>query len=188
MGSAADALNSYRLEIEGARERRAAVPRSELTGVHINRITVRESSGDTPLLYESGSSLVLELDADVATDLHGKPLQVQFTVDSELGDRVQTLHSSWAEASVVGETTINVRCTIDAAYLAPGRYFISGWVFGAGEYLDHIERAVSFEIAPPSELLDPKRLPAYGPVVFPHRFEQLESASVASIGGASAGQ
>jgi hypothetical protein len=188
MGSAADALESYRRETEDVRGRSRDGNGRELSGAYITRLEVRDVRGGTPLLYDSGDSLVLELEAEVAPELRGKELHVQFTVDSEAGVRVFTAHSSWAQAPMIADATISVRCTIDQAYLAPGRFFVSGWVSTGGDYLDHIERAASFEIAPSTEFLHPKRIPAYGPVDFPHRFEQIEPAHAASFGGGSVGQ
>jgi lipopolysaccharide transport system ATP-binding protein len=188
MGSAADALDSYRRETEDRRERSADGLGREHTGVYITRVETRDAAGETPLLYESGEPLVLELEAEVAPELRGSVLHAQFTVDTEVGGRVFTAHSSWAEVPVIADATITVRCTIDEAYLTPGRFFVSAWVSTADESLDHIERAASFEIAPTREFLDPKRIPAYGPVDFPHRFEQIETVRTVGSSGGSAEQ
>jgi lipopolysaccharide transport system ATP-binding protein len=120
IGTASDALESYRRETEDARERTVDGER-ELEGAYITRVEVRSVHGEASTLRDSGEPLVLELEAEIADDLKGRPLQVQFTIDTETGGRVFTAHSSWAHASVVARNrNVVVRCTIDEPYLAPG--------------------------------------------------------------------
>jgi lipopolysaccharide transport system ATP-binding protein len=183
IGTAVEALDSYRGEIDAARERDVNVHGRERGGAYITRIDVRDAEGDAPLMLDSGEPIVFELHAEVAPEMADRGLQVQFTIDTEGGVRVFTAHSSWANTPIVAsDGTITVRCMIEEPHLAPGRFFVSGWVSASGEYLDHLERAATFEIAPAAEFLDPKRIPAYGPVDFPHRFEQVAQAEAAAVG------
>lgn len=180
IGSAADALESYRRETEGIKDRRHEAAPLDLA--HITRVAVFDAVGDSQPLFNSGGTLVLELEAEVAPRYRSEALQAQFTIDTDAGERVLTMNSAWAKFPIVTTSaTMTVRCTIDEVFLAPGRFFVSAFLNASDTYLDHAERAAGFDIAPPHEFLEPKRIPAHGPVDFPYRFEQVVADTSAEL-------
>jgi lipopolysaccharide transport system ATP-binding protein len=174
-GSAVEALESYRRETDDTRDilRRE----SDRGGVELGLITalsVVDTAGAPRMLFESGDAMVFRLDALIGEEYRGKDLSAQITVDTQRGERVCTLNSTWSDDHLfTDESHISVQCVIPEAYFAPGHFIVSAFLNAGDTYLDHLENAASFEIAPEARFAHPKRLPTHGPVDFPYRFEQV---------------
>jgi lipopolysaccharide transport system ATP-binding protein len=182
-GSALDALESYREELDDVEE--AAVERDPETGraAVITRVRVRNDAGATPRLFERYAPVVFEFEARVDREYRDKALVAGIGVDTEAGMRVFTAVSSWNGADIAAvDGRVTVRCEVPDPHLVSGRYFVSASLSASAEMLDHARRATTFEIAPYGALLDPPRDSTFGPVEVDFRFEQLAAGEPEQVG------
>jgi lipopolysaccharide transport system ATP-binding protein len=186
LGTALEAVEAYRvdlgLDVEPDLE---TAERVGAGGVRIERVWMNEPDGPEVRTVHGGEPFVLGLRASVEPSLRSSPLIFGFGIDTENGERLASCVSSWSGAEISAETSeIEVRCIIDAPPLAVGRFFLSVSVSGREETYEIIPRSFAFEVLPGAEILDPKRGPEHGPVVFPYRFEwaDVRSGAAARVG------
>jgi lipopolysaccharide transport system ATP-binding protein len=174
-GSAAEALDSYRAELETADERTVEHERraTGAGGVVIRHVVARDQSGNTPRLFDHGDTVVLEMELSVDLAYQSRELTPAFGVDTEGGERVFTAVSSWVGTAVKASGgSVIVRCIVEAPQLVPSRFLITASVSVGELTLDHAVHAASFEIGASGDIVDPKRDSSHGPVEAAYRFEQ----------------
>ena len=172
-GTALEALESYRAELDAVEEAEAALRRAggPAPGATITDVRVEDDSGSTPRLHQPHEPLVFELDADVEPEYRDRALTASFDVETESGMRVFTLVSSWAGAEISAPGGhVRVRCEVPSPPLVSGRYFLSATLRAGDEMLHHFAHARTFEIAPAGDFLDPPRDSSHGPVAVDFKF------------------
>lgn len=171
-GTAFEALESYRSEIDDIEEAAASNSGGSAPRATINLARVKNDSGATPKLHQPGESLVFEFDAEVERKYREVPLAAGFSVDTEAGMRVFTVLSSRVDAEISApDGRLTVRCEIPDPPLVAGRYLLSAFLTAGDEQLGSSTRAVPFDIAPAGVFLDPPFDPAHGPVAVDFKFE-----------------
>jgi len=166
-GTAFEALESYRKELDAVEEATVERPRGPTRGARITHIHVENESGETPRLHQSREPLVFVLDAQVEPEYQHTPLNVAFGVETETGMRVLTAQSSWTDTDVSApDGMVTVRCELPNPPLVSGRYFVSAWFGTMHDLLHSALHAVAFEIAPADvdAFLHPPRDSSHGPV------------------------
>jgi hypothetical protein len=189
-GSAFDAIESYRGELDTVEEATVQRPAGAIPAATITRVRVRNERGVTPRLHQPTEPLVFELHAVVEPELRQSEFVVDFGVETEAGMRIFTVVSSWEDELVITapDGTLHVRCVVPQLPLAPGRYFVSAWLGQSnlieGDQLLHsVLRADTFEIAPGGVLLHPPRESSHGPVAVDFKFE-VDSVRSGDVGHA----
>jgi lipopolysaccharide transport system ATP-binding protein len=166
-GTALEALESYRKELDVVEEATVERSRGTSRGATITRVQVENDAGVTPRLHQPHEPLIFVMSADVEPEFRHTSLSVAFGVETEAGMRVFTAQSSWAEADVTApDGTVTVRCEVPELPLAGGRYFLSVWFGTTHDLLHSALRAVPFEVAPAEvdAFLHPPRDSSHGPV------------------------
>jgi lipopolysaccharide transport system ATP-binding protein len=138
-----------------------------------------------PTVYAGGPA---EFKASFAAErpVSGRQLKITFGINSQLGDRLATLVTSWDPSSTVraGEVAdgTTVRCSVPELPFRPGKYQLSLRAERAGELLDDIEGQIEFELAP-SDYFGVGELPgeSQGAVLVRQRWELEESARPVSM-------
>jgi len=130
----------------------------------------------------------VEFRATFAADrpVSGRQLKLTIGINSQLGDRLATLVTSWDPASTVraGEVVdgTTVRCSVPELPLRPGKYLLSLAAERAGELLDEVDGQIEFELSP-SDFFGAGELPSesQGAVLVRQRWELEESARPVSV-------
>jgi homopolymeric O-antigen transport system ATP-binding protein len=188
-GTARDALDSYRSELEPALQDRGPARRAPVGagGALVRRVAVENDAGVPVTRFAPDDLIALTLEAEIGEENLGRDLSVGFGIDTELGQRVFTVVSSWAETAIVAsDRNLAIRCVIPQPRLAPRRYLVSASISARGITFDYAEHIAAFEVVTSHVILEPKRDESHGPVVVGCTFEQIDrygstqSPSVAS--------
>jgi lipopolysaccharide transport system ATP-binding protein len=166
-GTALEALESYRKELDVVEEATVERSRGTSRGATITRVRVENDAGVTPRLHQPHEPLVFVMSAKVEPEFRHTPLSVAFGVETEAGMRIFTAQSSWAETDVTApDGEVTVRCEVPELPLAGGRYFLSVWFGTTHDLLHSALRGVPFEVAPAEvdAFLHPPRDSSHGPV------------------------
>jgi lipopolysaccharide transport system ATP-binding protein len=183
-GSAFEALESYREELDKFEEATVKRPDGAAPGAVITQVRVQNESGSAPRLFQANEQIVFEFDAQVEREYLDRSLVAGFGIDTEAGMRVFTAVSTWAGAEIsTADGRVTVRCDVPSPRLVSGRYFVSASLSTADEMLDHARAAITFEIAPSGLLLDPPRDSSHGPIDLDFRFEQVIAPDRQEVGG-----
>lgn len=172
-GTAVEALESYRDELDTAEEEIVKRSRGSMSGATITRVRVRNEAGVTPEVLQPHEPLVFEFDALVEPRYRNVPLAAAFGVDSESGARLLTVISTWADTVVSApDGEVTVRCEIPNPPLGPGRYVLSASLIADGELINGGGHGPTFEIElDEGVLFDPPRDARHGPVMVDFKFE-----------------
>jgi len=164
----------------------------DLSGVH------REGGGDlrfrsvevlgpegAPTVYAGGSAefrVVFAADRPVS----GRQLKITIGINSQLGDRLATLVTSWDPKSTVRDGEVadgtTVRCSVPELPLRPGKYLLSLRVERARELLDEVDEQIEFDLAP-SDFFGAGELPneSQGAVLVHQRWALEETTAPVSM-------
>jgi hypothetical protein len=116
----------------------------------------------------------------------GRQVKISFGINSQIGDRLVTLVTSWDAGGAVREGEVGdgtaIQCTVPELPLRPGKYLLTLYVDRAGEILDNVDGQIEFEIMP-SDYFGTGELPSQtqGPLLVRQRWT-LESKVGVSAG------
>jgi homopolymeric O-antigen transport system ATP-binding protein len=171
-GTAFEALESYREELDAAEADIIKRSRGSMSGATITRVRVRDDSGATPTSHHPREPLVFEFDAEVEPEYRHRPLAAAFGVDTESGGRLLTVMSTWVDTEITApDGTVTVRCEIPNPPLGPGRYRLSASLIADGELINAGGHGPTFEIDAGDVVFDPPRDSRHGPVLADFKFE-----------------
>ncbi len=99
------------------------------------------------------------------TYLNRKDVDFAFAIDTEHGQRLWTVVSSWTEKLIqIDGRFVVVACDIDDLPLVPGQYLVSASIVFRGDTLDAIQHCASFEVRPSPDGVYSRNLGDMGPL------------------------
>ena len=119
-------------------------------GASIKDVWLEDGKGERVTNVSSHSSLSLFLSAEVSdTYLNRTDVDFAFAVDTDRGQRLWTVVSSWTETVIViQDRFVVVACDVNELPLVPGHYLVSASIVFRGDTLDAIQHCASFEVLP----------------------------------------
>jgi lipopolysaccharide transport system ATP-binding protein len=138
----------------------------------------------TPTVYAGGPA-ELKATFGAVKPVPGRQLKISFGINSQFGDRLVTLVTSWdpdngvREGEVTDGTTVS--CLLPDLPLRPGKYLLTLYVDRAGELLDNVDGQIEFEIAP-SDYFGTGELPSesQGPLLVRQSWALEQPATVST--------